>query len=106
VGREPFSGHLDLLLLAALQTPRHGYGVIEHVRHASGGRFDYPDGTIYPALHRLEAEGFLRSDWSQVEGRRRRIYGITARGEKALAKHRDEWNRFTTSVTAVIEQAS
>ena len=106
MAREPFSGHLDLLLLAALQTPRHGYGVIEHVRHASGGRFDYPDGTIYPALHRLEAEGFLRSDWSQVEGRRRRIYGITPRGEKALAKHRDEWNRFTTSVTAVIEQAS
>jgi PadR family transcriptional regulator PadR len=106
MARESFSGHLDLLLLAALQTPRHGYGVIEHVRSASGGRFDYPDGTIYPALHRLEAEGFLRSDWSQVDGRRRRIYEITARGEKALAKQRDEWNRFTRSVTAVIEPTS
>jgi DNA-binding PadR family transcriptional regulator len=106
VGREPFSGHLDLLLLAALQTPRHGYGVIEHVRHSSGGRFDYPDGTIYPALHRLEAEGFLRSGWSQVDGRRRRIYAITARGEKALAKRRADWDRFTSSVSAVIEQTS
>jgi PadR family transcriptional regulator, regulatory protein PadR len=106
MSREPFSGHLDLLLLAALQTPRHGYGVIEHVRHTSGGRFDYPDGTIYPALHRLEAEGFLRSGWSQVDGRRRRIYEITARGVKSLAKQREEWNRFTSSVSAVIEQAS
>jgi PadR family transcriptional regulator, regulatory protein PadR len=105
VGREPFSGHLDLLLLAALQTPRHGYGVIEHVRQASRGRFDYPDGTVYPALHRLEAEGFLRSGWSQVDGRRRRIYEITARGKKALAKHQDEWTRFIRGVTAVIEQA-
>jgi len=106
VAREPFSGHLDLLLLAALRTPRHGYGVIEHLRDASRGRFDYPDGTVYPALHRLEAEGFLRSGWVHVDGRRRRIYEITARGEKALGRHRDEWQSFTSSVTAVIEQAS
>ena len=92
--REPFSGHLELLLLAALQKPRHGYGVIEHVRRASGGRFDYPDGTVYPALHRLE-----------VEGRRRRVYEITARGKKALAGHRREWERFTSSVAAVVDQA-
>jgi PadR family transcriptional regulator PadR len=102
--REPFSGHLELLLLAALQQPRHGYGVIEHVRSASGGRFDYPDGTVYPALHRLEAEGLLRSRWRQVEGRRRRVYEITAGGKKALAGQRREWERFTSSVTAVLEQ--
>ena len=103
--REQFSGHLELLLLAALQKPRHGYGVIEHVRRASGGRFDYPDGTVYPALHRLEVEGLLRSRWSEVEGRRRRVYEITARGKKALAGHRREWERFTRSVAAVVDQA-
>ena len=103
--REQFSGHLELLLLAALQKPRHGYGVIEHVRRASGGRFDYPDGTVYPALHRLEVEGLLRSRWSEVEGRRRRVYEITARGKKSLAGHRREWERFTRSVAAVVDQA-
>jgi PadR family transcriptional regulator PadR len=105
VPREAFSGHLDLLLLAALQEPRHGYGVIEHVRRASGGRFDYPDGTVYPALHRLEAEGLLRSRWSEFEGRRRRVYEITPRGKKALAAHRREWERFTSGVAAVVDHA-
>jgi PadR family transcriptional regulator len=105
VPREAFSGHLELLLLAALQEPRHGYGVIEHVRRASGGRFDYPDGTVYPALHRLEAEGLLKSRWSEVEGRRRRVYEITPRGKKALAVHRREWERFTSSVAAVVDHA-
>ena len=104
MAREPFSGHLDLLLLAALQTPRHGYGVIEYVRRASGGRFDYPEGTVYPALHRLEAEDLLRSRWRTIEGRRRRVYELTARGKKALAGQRTDWERFTTSVTAVLEQ--
>ena len=104
MSREPFSGHLELLLLAALQQPRHGYGVIEHVRTVSGGRFDYPDGTVYPALHRLEAEGLLRSRWREVEGRRRRVYEITAGGKKAHVGQRREWERFTRSVTAILEQ--
>ena len=82
----------------------HGYGVIEYVRSASGGRFDYPDGTVYPALHRLEAEGLLRSRWSEVDGRRRRVYEITGRGKKAIAGQRRDWERFTSSVTAVLEQ--
>jgi PadR family transcriptional regulator, regulatory protein PadR len=105
--RESFSGHLDLLLLSALQVePRHGYGVMEHVRRTSGGRFDYPEGTVYPALHRLEEEGLLRSRWSSFEGRRRRIYEVTKRGEKALAGRRQEWELFARGITAVIEQAS
>ena len=105
MAREPFSGHLDLLLLTALQTPRHGYGVIDHVRRVSGGRFDYPYGTVYPALHRLEADGLLRSRWREVDGRRRRIYEITARGKKALAGRRREWEQFTSTVATVLEQA-
>jgi DNA-binding PadR family transcriptional regulator len=103
MAREPFAGHLDLLLLAALHAePRHGYAVIEHVRNASGGRFDYPEGTVYPALHRLEADGLLRSRWSEVEGRRRRVYELTTGGEKALDGRRREWERFSQSVTAVL----
>jgi PadR family transcriptional regulator PadR len=107
LAREAFSGHLDLLLLCALAAePRHGWGVIEHVRRVSGGRFDYPEGTIYPALHRLEAEGLLRSKWSNVEGRRRRVYELTRRGHRALAGRTDEWHEFARGITAVIEQAS
>jgi PadR family transcriptional regulator len=105
--RVTFSGHLELLLLAALEAePRHGYGVIEHVRRSSGGRFDYPEGTVYPALHRLEAEGLLRSGWSDGGPRRRRVYEITRRGRNALAGQRTEWERYARSVAAVLEQAS
>jgi PadR family transcriptional regulator PadR len=103
--REQYSGHLDMLLLAALRgRPLHGYAIIDQVRRASGNRFDYPEGTVYPALHRLEDEGLLRSRWGDVEGRRRREYELTPRGRKALAKHRSEWDRFAAGVRAVLEQ--
>ena len=60
---EALKGHLDGLLLAALEAgPRHGYGVIETLRHGSSGHFDLPTGTVYPALRRLEAAGWVRSD--------------------------------------------
>jgi len=104
MAREPFSGHLDLLLLAALRgEPRHGYAVMEHVRTASGGRFHYPEGTVYPALHRLEAGGMLTSRWSEVDGRRRRVYELTGKGSGALESRRRDWERFTQSVAAVLE---
>jgi PadR family transcriptional regulator len=103
--REQFSGHLDLLLLAALRArPLHGYAIIDQVRRTSGDRFDYPEGTVYPALHRLENDGLLRSRWSDVEGRRRRAYELTALGRTALAQHRSEWDRFTAGVQAVLNQ--
>jgi DNA-binding PadR family transcriptional regulator len=106
MAREVFSGHLDLLLLAALRSePRHGYAVIEHMRRTSDGRFDYPEGTIYPALHRLEAEGMLRSRWQEVDGRRRRVYELTGKGVKALDGHRREWERFSRGVGAMLESA-
>jgi PadR family transcriptional regulator PadR len=102
--REPFSGHLDLLLLAALRSrPMHGYAIIEYVRQASSGQFDYAEGTIYPALRRLEDDGLLRSRWDEAERRRRRVYELSADGEKALAGHRNEWARFTSGVEAVLD---
>jgi len=99
MAREPFSGHLDLLLLAALTNePLHGYAIIERVRRTSGGRFDYP------ALHRLEAEGLLASRWNGEGGRRRRrVYELTPKGVKALDGRRRDWERFSRSVGAVLE---
>ena len=71
---QELKGHLDLLLLAVLEGgPAHGYGVIAALRERSGETFDLPEGTVYPALHRLEEQGLLGSRWSSVEGRRRRL---------------------------------
>src|SRR5438477_12110942 len=101
--RDPFSGHLDLLLLAALRTrPMHGYAIIEYVRTASSGQFAYAEGTIYPALRRLEDDGLLRSRWDETDRRRRRVYELRAAGEKALTGYRNEWARFTSGVEAVL----
>lgn len=101
--RDPFSGHLDMLLLAALRSqPMHGYAIIEYVRLASSGQFDYAEGTIYPALRRLEDDGLVRSRWNQTDGRRRRVYNIRPKGSKALTGHRREWERFIQGVEAVL----
>src|SRR6185437_5026867 len=102
--RDAFSGHLELLLLAALRTrPMHGYAIIEHVRLASDGQFDYAEGTIYPALRRLEDEGLLRSSWVECDGRRRRVYALSRRGEQALLGRRREWERVVNGISAVLE---
>jgi PadR family transcriptional regulator, regulatory protein PadR len=99
---EILKGHLDMLLLSALEhRPLHGYGIIERLRARSEGFFDLPEGTIYPALHRLEASGVLRSDWSETEGRRRRVYSLTTRGKAALSTQRKIWHSFSRAVGAV-----
>ena len=99
-------GHLDLLLLAVLASgPKHGYAVIEGLRTASGDAFDLPEGTIYPALNRLEREGFLGSEWSVVRGRRRRTYRLTSRGRAAFAQQRSAWDEFATAVSRVVQGA-
>jgi PadR family transcriptional regulator, regulatory protein PadR len=95
-------GHLDLLLLAALAgRPAHGYAVVERLRERSGGAFDLSEGTIYPALYRLERAKLLSSRWSVVGGRRRRIYSLTRSGQRALAEQRREWKAFAGAVKAV-----
>ena len=71
--RERLKGNLDLLLLSVLSSgPAHGYAIISALRDRSGGTFDLPEGTIYPALHRLEDAGLLVSTWDRAQGRRRR----------------------------------
>lgn len=101
---ERLKGHLDALLLAVLADgPRHGYGVIEALRSGSGGRFDLPKGTIYPALHRLEQAGLVHATWSDDTGRQRRVYELTAAGRKQLNEERSAWQEFSTAVVALLE---
>lgn len=96
-------GHLDGMLLAILaQEPAHGYAIAQALKQRSGGVFDLPEGTIYPALHRLERAHLLESEWSTASGRRRRVYRLTPDGQRAAAGARGEWRRFSAAVEAVL----
>src|SRR3989441_10105920 len=100
---ETLKGHLDLLLLAAVQArPMHGYGIAETLRPRSDGAFDLPEGTLYPALHRLERAGLMSSRWAEVNGRRRRVYQLTRKGRRGLARRQGEWRMFAHAVDAVV----
>jgi len=100
---ETLKGHLELLLLAAIQpAPAHGYAIAEALRARSNGAFDLSEGTLYPALHRLEHAGLVTSRWSEVNGRRRRVYQLSAKGQKSLASRHDEWQDFSRAVQAVV----
>ena len=96
-------GYLDPVVLAVLSAgPLHGYAVIEELKARSGGELDLPEGTVYPALHRLERRGLLKSAWSQAEGRRRRVYRLTASGRRELESKTREWRAFARVVDGVL----
>jgi PadR family transcriptional regulator len=101
---EALKGHLDLLLLAAIQPrPAHGYAIADALRARSDGAFDLPEGTLYPALHRLEHAGLVSSRWSEVNGRRRRVYQLTAKGQRELAERQKQWRDFSRAIFAVVK---
>jgi DNA-binding PadR family transcriptional regulator len=95
--------NVDLLLMGVLRSgPAHGYAIIAALRERSDGEFDLAEGTIYPALHRLERAGLIESSSQVAQGRRRRTYALTPRGRKEFATQRREWQGFVASVQAVI----
>jgi transcriptional regulator len=96
-------GHLDMLLLSILEDgPRHGYAVIEELRRRSDEALALPEGTVYPALHRLERAGLLTSRWSDVGGRKRRTYLLTPAGRRKVKEKRREWAAFASVVQRVV----
>jgi PadR family transcriptional regulator PadR len=100
-------GHLELLLLSALEAgPAHGYALIERLREQSEGKLDFPEGTIYPALHRLERSGGVRSDWDQSAPRKRRVYTLTSQGRTELLRQREAWREFARAVELVVRGAT
>lgn len=100
---EVLKGHLDTLLLAAVaESPAHGYLIVERLKERSQGAFELSEGTIYPALYRLEAAGLLSSRWAHESGRRRRIYCLTRRGHAALDAGRQDWHGFAHAVNAAL----
>jgi PadR family transcriptional regulator, regulatory protein PadR len=96
-------GHLDRLLLAVLaDAPGHGYELARRLTARSGGELEAPEGSLYPALHRLERGGLVASAWSEAEGRRRRVYRLTAAGRRAATRSRAEWQAFAGAVGRVL----
>jgi PadR family transcriptional regulator PadR len=101
--RERLKGNLDLLLLSVLAAgPAHGYAIITALRERSEGAFDLGEGTVYPALHRLERAGLLAGEWVEGLGRRRRVYALTGKGAAALVAEQGQWRRFAAGMQAVV----
>ena len=99
---DTLNGQLDSLILATVaDQPAHGYAIVQRLAERSAGTFALAEGTVYPALHRLEREGLLSSSWSTDSGRQRRVYSITATGRSAFQARRREWQTFTRAVEAV-----
>jgi PadR family transcriptional regulator, regulatory protein PadR len=96
-------GHLDGLLLAVLaHGPGHGYALGQRLAERSGGELGVPEGSLYPALHRLERGGLVESAWDAGDGRRRRVYRLTRAGRKAAARSQREWRVFAAAVDRVL----
>lgn len=98
------SGTLDLLILETLaRGESYGYQIAQHVLAASDDRFDLKEGSLYPALHRLERQKLLRSRWVPTdEGRRRKYYTLTPAGQRALESKREDWAQFSDAVNGVL----
>ena len=98
---------LDLLILKALNWgPRHGYGVAEWIEFATSDALQVGEGTLYPALHRLEQRGWVASEWGVSDNARRaKFYRLTAAGKRQLAASHSYWARFAGAVTKVLETA-
>lgn len=95
--------HLELLVLTALSAgPGHGYAIIRALRDRSDGEFELLEGSLYPALHRLERDRLVTSSWSNVAGRRRRVYTLSRKGRAALEQHERDWRRFERAMNLVL----
>lgn len=101
-----FKGTLPTLILEALaQEPSHGYRIAQRIKERSEGILDFKEGTLYPALHKLESEGMVESYESVENGRPRRYYRITRSGRKMLANDRAEWRQLSRAVTTILGEA-
>ena len=97
-------GSLDLLVLKTLSlAPMHGWGISQRVQQISDGVLEVNQGSLYPALQRLEKDGLITSEWDTTDNNRRaRYYRITASGRKALGDELDSWRRFAAGLEAVL----
>src|SRR5947209_14524581 len=104
---DALQGALDLLVLTTLSRgPQHGYGIAAHIQSASDDMLRLEEGSLYPALHRMEHLGWIRAEWQTTENNRRaRIYQLTRAGEKRLGEEQKKWSRLTKGVAKVLRYA-
>jgi PadR family transcriptional regulator, regulatory protein PadR len=101
-----FKGTLPTLILEALQQqPSHGYRIAQRIKERSRGVLDFKEGSLYPALHKLENDGLVESYEGIENGRPRRYYRITHSGRAVLAKDRAEWRQISQAVTTILREA-
>jgi PadR family transcriptional regulator PadR len=100
-------GTLDLLILKVVALgPVHGYGISQRIRQISSDVLQVQQGSLYPALHRLEKRGWLEADWGESNnGRQAKFYKLSAKGRKQLAAEEDTWNRLSRAVALILETA-
>jgi PadR family transcriptional regulator PadR len=102
---DKLQGTLTLLVLRTLESrgPLHGYGLCEHIRSVSEDTLHVEEGSLYPALHRMEQDGWISSSWIVTEKKRNaKVYAITAVGQKQLADENESWERLTRGVSRVL----
>jgi PadR family transcriptional regulator PadR len=100
-------GTLDMLTLKAVSLkPLHGYGVLLRIRQISGDALEIPQGSLYPALYRLEHQRLIVAEWGESEnGRRAKYYTLTAAGRRRLREETAGWNRLATAIAAALNTA-
>ena len=104
---EALKGHLDFILLAVLdEGPAYGYSIVSKLDQWTLGEINLADGTVYPALHRLERAGLLQSRYVVARGRRRRIYSLTEQGKNEFGRLQNEWDAFTRGVQQVLQRSN
>lgn len=101
---EILQGTLDMLILQTLQWgPQHGYAIGQAIRTESAESLKIETGSLYPALHRLEKQGWVKSDWGTTEqNQRAKFYRLTAKGKKQLLHERDRWTQFVSAIGAIL----
>lgn len=101
---ELLQGTLDMLILKAVSLgPLHGYGVLLRIEQISGGRLEIQQGSLYPALYRLEDQGWIASEWGESENKRKaKYYRLTADGKKRLQSEQEKWNRMSEVIAGIL----
>ena len=104
---ELLQGTLDMLILKAVSLgPLHGYGVLLRIQQISGDRLKIEQGSLYPALYRLESQGWIGSEWGESENKRRaKYYRLTAAGRRRLEAETAKWNEMADVIAAILQTA-
>ena len=105
---EVLRGTLDLMILRALELgPMHGYGIAQRIEQTTGGAFEASPGSFFPALYKLERNGWLKGEWGTSEnGRRARYYALTAAGRRELGEQIDRWGRLVAAMQKLFDATS